>query len=241
MPSRQEKKRAKRRAKYLQVRDDVLEKKQTAEREGYHADPEKKRSAKRESYEADPAKKQTEERERYHADPEKKRSAERKRCWEGPECARLAKRVRYGKAKRTLQNQRGHRKRTTDKVIQSYSLYKPKDIVLRKLHGATVYLLYASPEKESTSSIVQLTTAISSFVVQRRCTYGFCELPDSTKCFWCIFSWIWLLFTLNRFYQLLVTTCCQGCYWLPFASGHSPAPLCPRMLLYTRTTLAYKG
>eukprot|EP00731_Ephydatia_muelleri_P001725 Em0001g1725a len=171
MPSRQEKKRAKRRAKYLQVRDDVLEsarasykadpeKKQTAEREGYHADPEtkrsakreryhadpekkrsaereryhadpeKKRSAKRESYEADPAKKQTEERERYHADPEKKRSAERKRYWEGPECARLAKRVRYGKAKRTLQNQRGHRKRTTDKVIQSYSLYEPKDIVL---------------------------------------------------------------------------------------------------------------
>ena len=53
--------RAKRRAKYLQVRDDVLEsarasykadpeKKQTAEREGYHADPEKKRSAKRERY-----------------------------------------------------------------------------------------------------------------------------------------------------------------------------------------------
>ena len=87
------------------------------EREGYHADPEKKRSAKRESYEADPAKKQTEERERYHADPEKKRSAERKRYWEGPECARLAKRVRYGKAKRTLQNQRGHRKRTT---VQRY-------------------------------------------------------------------------------------------------------------------------
>ena len=131
---------------YLQVRDDVLEsarasykadpeKKQTAEREGYHADPEKKRSAKREryhadpekkwsakreSYEADPTKKQTEERERYHADPEKKRSAERKRYWEGPECARLAKRVQYGKAKRTLQNQRGHRKRTTDKVIQRY-------------------------------------------------------------------------------------------------------------------------
>ncbi|KAL5509901.1 hypothetical protein EMCRGX_G005342 [Ephydatia muelleri] len=91
------------------------EKKRSAKRERYHADPEKKRSAKRESYEADPAKKQTEERERYHADPEKKRSAERKRYWEGPECARLA---RYGKAKRTLQNQRGHRKRATDKVIQ---------------------------------------------------------------------------------------------------------------------------
>ncbi|KAL5460010.1 hypothetical protein EMCRGX_G033419 [Ephydatia muelleri] len=71
--------------------------------------------------------------------------------------------------------------------------------------------LYVSPEKESTSSIVQylLTTAVSlSFVVQRRCTYGFCELPDSAKCFWCIFSWIWHLFTLNRFYQLLVATCC---------------------------------
>ena len=101
MLSRQEKKRAKRRAIYLQVRDDVLE-------------------SARASYKADPEKKQTAERERYHADPEKKRSAERKRYWEGPECARLAKRVRYGKAKRTLQNQRDHRKRTTDKVIQRY-------------------------------------------------------------------------------------------------------------------------
>eukprot|EP00731_Ephydatia_muelleri_P021956 Em0014g547a len=188
MPSRQEKKRAKRRAKYLEVRDDVLEsarasykadpeKKRTGERERYHADPvkkrsakrksydadpekkrsakresyeadpekkrsakresykadpekkraakresykadpEKKRSAKRESYEADPEKKQTAERERYHADPKKKRSAKRKRYWEDPECSRLAKRVRYGKAKRALQNQRGHRKRTTDRVI----------------------------------------------------------------------------------------------------------------------------
>ena len=63
MPSRQKKKRAKRRAKYLEVRDDVLEsarasykadpeKKRTGERERYHADPVKKRSAKRESYEA---------------------------------------------------------------------------------------------------------------------------------------------------------------------------------------------
>ncbi|KAL5493553.1 hypothetical protein EMCRGX_G014751 [Ephydatia muelleri] len=109
------------------------EKKRSAERKGYHADPEKKRSAKRERYHADPEKKRSAKRERYHANPEKKRSAERKRYWEGPECARLAelaKRVRYGKAKRTLQNQRGHRKRTTDKVIQSYSLYEPKDIVL---------------------------------------------------------------------------------------------------------------
>ena len=37
----------------------------------------------------------------------KKRSAKRQRYWESPESARLAKRVRYGKAKRTLQNQTG--------------------------------------------------------------------------------------------------------------------------------------
>ncbi|KAL5494053.1 hypothetical protein EMCRGX_G015323 [Ephydatia muelleri] len=35
--------------------------------------------------------------------------------------------VEREEAKRTLQNQRGHRKSTTDKVIQIYSLYEPKD------------------------------------------------------------------------------------------------------------------
>ncbi|KAL5481612.1 hypothetical protein EMCRGX_G021807 [Ephydatia muelleri] len=92
----EKKKRAKRRAKYLEVRDDVLEsarasyeadpeKKRTAERERYHADPEKKRSAKRESYQAEPEKKQTAERERYQADPEKKQTAERERYQADPE------------------------------------------------------------------------------------------------------------------------------------------------------------
>ena len=60
MLSRQKKKRAKRRAKYLEVRDDVLE----SARASYEADPEKKRTA-------------DSERERYHADPEKKQTAER--------------------------------------------------------------------------------------------------------------------------------------------------------------------
>ena len=78
-----------------EVRDEVLEsarasykadqeKKWTAERERYHADPEKKRSsAKRESYQAraEPEKKQTAERERYQADPEKKRSAKGNVIW----------------------------------------------------------------------------------------------------------------------------------------------------------------
>ena len=45
MPSRQEKKRAKRRAKYLEVRDDVLE----SARASYKADQEKKRTAERSS------------------------------------------------------------------------------------------------------------------------------------------------------------------------------------------------
>eukprot|EP00731_Ephydatia_muelleri_P019269 Em0012g94a len=111
MPSRHEKKRAKRRAKYLQVRDDVLEsarassrqtkkrngplnasgikqsqKETDAERKRYHADPEKKRSsAKRESYQAESEKKQTAERERYQADPEKKQTAERERYKADPE------------------------------------------------------------------------------------------------------------------------------------------------------------
>ena len=43
MPSRHKKKRAKRRAKYLEVRDDVLE----SARASYKADPEKKRTAER--------------------------------------------------------------------------------------------------------------------------------------------------------------------------------------------------
>ena len=88
MPSRQEKKRAKRHAKYHEVRDDVLEsarpsykaepeKKRTAERERYQAEPEKKRTAERERYQAEPEKKRTAERERYQAEPEKKQTAER--------------------------------------------------------------------------------------------------------------------------------------------------------------------
>ena len=60
MPSRLTKKEAKRRAKYLQVRYDVLE----SARACYKAEPEEERTA---------------ERERYQAEPEKKRSAKRQR------------------------------------------------------------------------------------------------------------------------------------------------------------------
>ena len=50
MPSRQEKKRAKRRATYLENRDEVL-------RASYNANPEKKKAAVSERYQADPEKK----------------------------------------------------------------------------------------------------------------------------------------------------------------------------------------
>ena len=75
MPSRQEKKQAKRHAKYLEVRDDVLE----SARASYKAEPEKKRTAERERSHAELEKKRTAERERYQAEPEKKRTAERER------------------------------------------------------------------------------------------------------------------------------------------------------------------
>ena len=55
MPSRQKKKQAKRRAIYLEVRDDVLE----SARASYKADQEKKRTAERKRYQAEPEKKQT--------------------------------------------------------------------------------------------------------------------------------------------------------------------------------------
>ncbi|KAL5516876.1 hypothetical protein EMCRGX_G002310 [Ephydatia muelleri] len=54
-PQKFDLKRAKRRAKYLEVRDDVLE----SARASYKADQEKKRTAERERYQAEPEKKQT--------------------------------------------------------------------------------------------------------------------------------------------------------------------------------------
>ena len=120
MPSRQEKKRAKRQAKYLKTRDDILhsarasykaelekkrasqrenyraepEKKRTSRRARYRADPEKERTSRRARYRADPEKKRTSRRARYRADPEKERAAKRQRYWQSPERARSAKRVK---------------------------------------------------------------------------------------------------------------------------------------------------
>ena len=52
MPSRQQKRRAKRREEYIQNQDDELE----SSRVRYNADPEKKRASTRDNYRADPEK-----------------------------------------------------------------------------------------------------------------------------------------------------------------------------------------
>ena len=90
MPSRQEKKKAKRRAKYLKTRDDVLDSARAEK-----AEPEKKRASQRENYRAEPEKERTSRRARYRADPEKERAVKRQRYCHSPERAsRSAKRVK---------------------------------------------------------------------------------------------------------------------------------------------------
>ena len=92
MPSRQEKKKAKRRAKYLKTRDDVLD---SARAENCKAEPEKKRASQLENYRAEPEWKRTSRHARYRADPEKERAAKRQRYCHSPERAsRSAKRVK---------------------------------------------------------------------------------------------------------------------------------------------------
>ena len=71
MPSRQQKRRAKRREEYIQNQDDELE----SSRVRYNADPEKKRVSTRDSYRADPEKKRVSVRDSYIADPEKKKAS----------------------------------------------------------------------------------------------------------------------------------------------------------------------
>ena len=75
MPSRNQKKRSKQRAEYLQKQDDILsslkperattEKKKASVRDSYKADPEKKKASVRDSYKADPEKKKASVRDSY--------------------------------------------------------------------------------------------------------------------------------------------------------------------------------
>ena len=81
MPSRNQKKRSKQRAEYLQKREDILSQENKAKaRERYKADPEKKKASVRDTYKADPKKIKAYLRNTYKADPEKKASVQRKCC-----------------------------------------------------------------------------------------------------------------------------------------------------------------
>ncbi|KAL5505455.1 hypothetical protein EMCRGX_G006888 [Ephydatia muelleri] len=111
MPLRNQKKRSKQRAEYLQKREDILSQDNKAKaRARYKADPEIKKASVRDTYKADPEKKKANVRDTYKADPEKKkalvrdtynanavskRAAKRQRYQEGVEENRAAKRQRY--------------------------------------------------------------------------------------------------------------------------------------------------
>eukprot|EP00731_Ephydatia_muelleri_P007978 Em0004g316a len=96
MPSRNQKKRSKQRAEYLQKREDILSQENKAKaRARYKADPEKKKASVRDTYKADPEKKRASVRDTYNANAVSKRAAKRQRYQEGVEENRAAKRQRY--------------------------------------------------------------------------------------------------------------------------------------------------
>ena len=95
MPSRNQKKRSKQRAEYLQKREDILSQENKAKaRARYKADPEKKASV-RDTYNANAVSKRTAKRQRYQEGVEENRAAKRQRYQEGVEENRAAKRQRY--------------------------------------------------------------------------------------------------------------------------------------------------
>ena len=88
MPSRQRKKRAKRREYYLKTRDHILKQGSSEEsraraRARYGENPEKKRAAQRKRYHD--KKKRASEVQLYHDNPEPKLTAKREHCRENPE------------------------------------------------------------------------------------------------------------------------------------------------------------
>ncbi|KAL5473419.1 hypothetical protein EMCRGX_G027899 [Ephydatia muelleri] len=111
MPSRNQKKRSKQRAEYLQKGEDILsqenkakararykadpEKKKASVRDTYKADPEKKKASVRDTYKADPEKKKASVRDTYKADPEKKKASVRDTYNANAVSKRAAKRQRY--------------------------------------------------------------------------------------------------------------------------------------------------
>ena len=84
MPSRNQKKRSKQRAEYLQKREDILSQENKAKaRARYKADPEKKKASVRDTYNANAISKRTAKRQRYQEGVEENRAAKRQRYQEG--------------------------------------------------------------------------------------------------------------------------------------------------------------
>ena len=107
MPSRNQKKRSKQRAEYLQKREDILSQENKAKARARtrptlkrrrplyatpKAVPEKKMASVRDTYKADPEKKKASVRDTYNANAVSKRAAKRQRYQEGVEENRAAKR-----------------------------------------------------------------------------------------------------------------------------------------------------
>ena len=109
MPSRNQKKRSKQRAEYLQKQNDILsrlkperattEKKKASVRDSYNADIESKQSAKRQRYQEDLEENRAAKRQRYQEDVEENRAAKRQRYQEDVEETALLK----GRNTRTIQ------------------------------------------------------------------------------------------------------------------------------------------
>ena len=123
MPSRNQKKRSKQRAEYLQKQDDTLSQENKAKaRARYKADPEKKKASVRDSYNADIESKQSAKRQRYQEDVEENRAAKRQKYEDNSAAIKTSERNRYWNdpavrlAKRAAERKRyrrGHRTTTT--------------------------------------------------------------------------------------------------------------------------------
>eukprot|EP00731_Ephydatia_muelleri_P002699 Em0001g2699a len=86
MPSRNQKKRSKQRAEYLQKREDIISQENKAKaRARYKADPEKKKASVRDTYNANAVSKRAAKRQRYQEGVEENRAAKRQRYQEGVE------------------------------------------------------------------------------------------------------------------------------------------------------------
>ena len=147
MPSRNQKKRSKQRAEYLQKQDDILsrlkperattEKKKASVRDSYKVDPEKKKASVRDSYKVDPEKKKASVRDSYKVDPEKKKASVRDSYNADIESKQSAKRQRY---QEDLEENRAAKRQRYQEDVEETALLKGRNtriiqLPLRRLKG----------------------------------------------------------------------------------------------------------